>query len=360
MYGAERMLLSLASEHRKLKECYVQIAVFKNSRNPRLEAAEAAEKAGIDTTVFPCRGQLDFFVIRELRHFIRKNRIELIHSHGYKADFYAFFAAFRMDIKRVATCHTWYSTSRKMFIYEMLDKKILRRFDAVAAVSRELRSDILKSGLDEHKVQVIRNGIDMERFQPRADTAVFETEFDLQDKKPLIGVIARLSSDKGHIYLINALTRLLAFFPDMRLLVVGDGPERKNLERVLCEGALTDRVIMTGVRRDIERILSALDLFVLPSLKEGLPIALLEAMAAGVPVVATRTGAVPQVIRQNEDGILVPPGDPAALYEAINELLLDQEKARACAANARKRVQDMFSAQVMAGEYTELYNQLFK
>ncbi|MCG8430247.1 MAG: glycosyltransferase, partial [Candidatus Omnitrophica bacterium] len=171
---------------------------------------------------------------------------------------------------------------------------------------------------------------------------------------------ARLAPDKGHIYLINALTRLLAFFPQMRLLVIGDGPERKNLERILHDGALKDHVIMTGVRRDIERVLSALDLFVLPSLKEGLPIALLEAMAAGVPAVATRVGNVPQVIRHNEDGILVPPGDSAGLYGAINELLLDQEKARACAANARKRVQDMFSAKIMAGEYMKLYRQLFK
>ncbi|MCG8431393.1 MAG: glycosyltransferase, partial [Candidatus Omnitrophica bacterium] len=182
MYGAERMLLSLVSEHRKSKECHVQIAAFKNSGNPHLELAEAAEKEGIDTTVFFCRGQLDFSAIGKLKHCIRKNRIDLIHSHGYKADFYAFFATFRMDIKRVATCHTWYSTSRKMFMYEMLDKKILRRFDAVAAVSRELRCDILKSGLDEHKVQMICNGIDMERFQQPVDTSVFKTEFNLQDK----------------------------------------------------------------------------------------------------------------------------------------------------------------------------------
>lgn len=358
-YGAEQMVLTLALQQQK-QGYEVMLCVFENSDNPHLEIFRTAKENNLSAHVFPCKGKCDMRTLRTLRAFIRKNRFEIIHSHGYKSNFYAFFAGFGLQTKLVTTAHTWYSTNSKMKIYEFIDKKIIRFFDAVIAVSQPLLDEIIRSGVAQDKVSFIRNGIDVNRFRKSENKDMFKREFNLRNLWPLLGVIARLAEDKGHSYLFTVIAKLRISYPDLRLIVVGGGPLKDELEKKVSSSGLQKHVIFTGIRKDIPVILKALDIFVLPSLKEGLPIALLEAMAAEKPVVATSVGAIPSVISDGKNGVLAEPGDSESLYAALSNLLSDKEKCRIYAQAARKKVVEEFSDENMTKEYLSLYDKLMQ
>jgi glycosyltransferase involved in cell wall biosynthesis len=188
----------------------------------------------------------------------------------------------------------------------------------------------------------------------RAAQPVPRAELARNATAPIVLTIARLDAQKGISHLLDAA----AAVPDVSFAIAGDGPDRAALEAQTAKLGLADRVRFLGHRRDVPALLAAADLFVLPSLYEGLPLSVLEAMAAGVPVVATAIGGTDEVVRDGETGTLVPPADPLALAAAITRTLADRDQAKRLAAGAREFVAREYSVQSMVGAVSRLYDSL--
>jgi len=360
-FGAENVIMEVAkaitgSPYEPI------IGVLESSHNPHTELAAVAKKYGVASKVFPCDGRFSIKATAAVRQYILENDIAVVHAHGYKADFYALFATLNTGVKRVATIHPWLieterATSAK--VYLAFDKAMLRSFHSIVAISEELRDQVVCQGMKPARVVTIENGIDLQRFAAKQNVGLARQKFGIPAGARVIGAVGRLSEEKGHAVLLAAAKSLVVKFPDLCFMLVGDGPERKKLTQEVVSLGLQKNVIFTGVRSDIPKALAAMDIFVLPSLTEGLPMALLEAMAAKKAIVATAVGSIPRVIRNHENGVTVPPNDTPALSEALAALLNNRKNALRFADYAFKEVQS-FSAETMGQKYIKLYDQLIE
>jgi glycosyltransferase involved in cell wall biosynthesis len=217
---------------------------------------------------------------------------------------------------------------------------------------------MLKYKIPGEKIRVIDNGISLERFEKRAETRKMKTQLGFEEKTRVIGTVGSLVIEKGHIYLLEAARQILDVVKDLKFLIIGDGPLQKALEEKSEELGIKKHVIFMGHRKDIPELLTAMDIFVLPSIKEGLPVALLEAMAAKKPVIATRVGAIPRVIESKDIGILVEPKDISGLRDALASLIDDPERMKLLARGGFNRVSMDFSSDEMSKHYLELYNEI--
>lgn len=353
--GAENVVLELAKESSK-QGYWVAIGILENRNNLHMELAESASSQGIRIQIFPCKNRFDWEAVSSIRTYIKTEQPNLLHSHGYKGNFYA-LAANRKKLPWIVTNHLWKKTTVALKLYAYLDSLLIRHADRIVAVSDEIASEMMKKGISPQKIIVIDNGVDVERFALSRNEELRKS-FGFNGSSKVVGTIASLTPEKGHVYLLEAARKVVDAFPGSRFLIVGDGVERHMLEEKTADLGLTGEIFFAGIRRDVPEILSILDLFVLPSLKEGLPMALLEAQAARLPVVATRVGAVPAVVVHEKTGLLVKPGDANSLSTSITQLLGDVEKGQSFGLHGFERVRAQFSAKAMSDRYFKLYDEL--
>jgi glycosyltransferase involved in cell wall biosynthesis len=286
-----------------------------------------------------------------------KHNVNILHPHGYKADLYAFAASWPGRAALVATCHNWPSNLLKMRMYAALDRLVLRRFDQVIAVS-DFASDILhRWGVHPDRVSTIYNGVELERF----DRAVPTLRNEISPKGySLVGFVGRLVSDKGGAFLLQAAQQVIAARPNTMFVLVGEGPARTEWEALATKLGIGKQVAFAGVRKDMPGVYASLDMVVLPSLMESMPMCLLEAMASGKPVVATRVGAVSKLVSSEENGLLLESGDKSGLVDAMLRLLGDPVFASRLGQNGRERVVQHFSAAAMARCYIRQYERVLR
>jgi glycosyltransferase involved in cell wall biosynthesis len=350
-YGAENMLLNLVShDARTIAENL--LVTFHNRHQPNTELYRRALEKGVNAELISCEGRIDWRAVREIRSLLRTRGIGVMHTHGYKADIYGYLAARGEGTPLVATCHNWLTGGAALAAYNFLDRVALRRFDAVCAVSSVIAEKLLSLGLRRERITIIPNGIDVRTFDADPNA---RREKPAPDAKQVVGIVARLDLQKGFDYLLRAVATLRGSFPQLRLLIVGEGPDRPAIEEIIRRHTLTDVVTMAGQRTDMPAIYASMDIFVLPSLNEGLPLTLLEAMAARKPVIATRVGAVPTVITDQQTGLLIAPADEAALTQALRQLLTDPELRLRLGQNARVHVEQNFTAAAMVQKYRAVY-----
>jgi glycosyltransferase involved in cell wall biosynthesis len=313
-YGAESMVVSLAEALSGLGH-EVRLAAIRNLQNPNTEVADRARAAGIPSEVISCAGRLDLRALVKLRALINRFAPAIVHTHGYKADTCGLLSGARSRAALVATCHNWTNATTSLRRYAELDRLVLRRFDRVVCVSPEVQQLIVQAGLAASRTCVISNGIDVCRFAMAAPT--LERAADTV----MIGLVGRLVPEKGFDLALTAASEFLKRHPEAHVVLAGDGPARHELQTLASRVGLNDRVSFLGARADMPGVYRSLDVMVLPSLNEGMPMTVLEAMAAGVPVIATRVGALPDVIHHGENGLLFEPGDAQAFRDAIEHLL---------------------------------------
>ena len=233
----------------------------------------------------------------------------------------------------------------KQIVYRFLYRLTSRRVSGVIAVSDDVRTSILnRVGSLNDKIVVIANGVDVDRYGDSVDRDEVRAELGLDSNAFVMVMVAMFKEQKGHVYLIEAAAEVLPPHPEARILLIGDGELRPEMERRVHTAHIADAVAFLGSRRDVARILAASDLFVLPSLWEGLPMALLEAMASGLPCIATTVSGSAQVVVPDVTGLLVPPGDTAALRDAMLAMLAEPVRARQMGDAGRRRVTSDFSA----------------
>jgi len=356
-FGAENAVLELSKQLIAFKY-EPHIGILENSLGHHRALEEHAQKNNLIVKVFRCNGKFDISTVFGIRKYLKANHISLIHSQGYKSNFYSFLSSLNTATKKITTCHNWLGKSAKMKFYKYLDKLLLNRFDKIVAVSDALKKEILESKIPSEKILVIDNGIDIDRFQPASGINGMRKSLGIEDDEKTVGTVGRLIDEKGHEYLLKAAQEVLRNYPKAKFIIVGDGHLRSNLESIAKELRLERNVIFTGIRREIPAIIHAMDIFVMPSLNEGLPFAILEAMAARRPVIASNVGAIPKLIQDGHTGLLIEPADAAQLSDSIIKLLRDEKKADLLAGNAYEKVKKEFSAQKMAEKYVAAYDSI--
>jgi glycosyltransferase involved in cell wall biosynthesis len=228
------------------------------------------------------------------------------------------------------------------------------------AVSEDVRKAVLDAmpGIPPEKISVISNRVDVSRYGRCRRRDEIRAALGFGDVEHLMTVVAILKTQKGHAVLLDALAKVAGKHPQLHVLIAGDGELRPELENRSRELHLESQVHFLGTRKDIPDLLSASDSFVLPSLWEGMPMALIEAMASGLPVVATDVSGTREVMVDGETGLMVPPGDPDQLAQAIDQILSNPAQADAMGAAGRRRVETSFSAQTQAKEYLALFERI--
>lgn len=350
-YGAESMLVALSSAL-SAKGCRVIAAVFHDTRWPHLEVAEQAGRHAVPVELIACNGRWDSRAVRDIQALLHRSHADILHTHGYKADLYGYLASRPCRCARVATCHNWPSRQPGMRLYAGLDRLALRWFDRVAAVSDTVAETLRRWGVRD--VRRVPNGVPVLRFQVAAPALRRELA---TTHSSLVGFVGRLSPEKGGDVLLRAAQRVIAARPDTAFVFVGDGPCASAWRSLAVVLGIADHVMFVGRRDDMPEVYASLDLLVLPSLQEAMPICLLEALAAELPVIATRVGSVAHIVIPGETGTLVEPGDPAALAAAIVDSLNDLSGARRMAQRGRRHVEQFYSDKAMAAAYLDLYAQ---
>jgi glycosyltransferase involved in cell wall biosynthesis len=350
-YGAENVVVTLAREL-QAQGHNVLVGVFENMHTPNLDVAQRAEQLGVPVKIIRCAGRFDWSAVRQIEQAIREGGFELVHSHGYKSNLYAYLAARRAHVATVSSCHGWFDERFPTNLYGMLDRFMLRKFSAVVAISEPIAKQLRAKGVAAEKISIIENGIDFSPFQSAAPS--LRTASGLA-ANILIGLVGRLAEQKGHMFLLQAAPEIFKAYPDARIVFLGTGP----LEQALHEEAKTlgvaERVVFAGHVKDMPGVYASLDVLAMPSLDEGLPIALLEAMASARAIVVTAVGEIPSVVRDRQNALVVQPRDVAALRAAILRLLGDAALAQTLGRAARETVQQRFSSQKMTSEYVAMY-----
>jgi glycosyltransferase involved in cell wall biosynthesis len=353
-YGAENMLIVLMQQLSRLG-CHCIVGVLSGSSCFHTEVGEQARRRGLPVQSVPCRGRWDWNAIKQIRELLVKHNVDILNPHGYKADMYAYMAAWPKRAALVATCHNWPSRLLKMRAYAALDRLVLKRYDKVIGVS-DFASDILRRrGVPPNKVSTICNGVELERFNGVVPT--LRNEIAAKGHS-LVGFVGRLVPDKGGAVLLHAAQQVIAIRPKTTFVLVGGGPARTEWERLATQLGIGKQVVFTGVRNEMPGIYASLDLVVLPSFVESMPMCLLEAMATGKPVIATRVGAVSKLIISEQTGVLLQPGDVNELVGAILRLLGDTELASRLGRSGQVHAAQHFSAEVMARNYLREYEQI--
>lgn len=349
MYGAEAVILTLSHELQRF-EHQSSLAVFANA-NQKIHERASAE--GFLSGLIPCKGQLSSEAVRAIRNQVQQQKIDVLHAHGYKADLYAWAALRNSDLPLVSTCHTWYDNDLAVRMYGVLDRRVLRNYTRVVAVSTEVQQRLLASGVQAARIQRIHNGIDLRPFTKAANNR--GTRLAARDLR--VGLVGRLSQEKGIDVFIKAAGIVTKTLPEVRFIVIGEGPDRSFLEAQIRRLGLEDRVTLAGHQEFMSEVYAKLDVMVSASRQEGMPMALLEGMASGLPLVGTSVGEVATLILPGETGLLVASNDAEALAAAMQQVLEDAGKRLVFGQNARRRIEQEFSARHMADEYSKIYTE---
>lgn len=346
--GAERVVIELAEELRRRGIGVCPVGPGQGSG----WLARQLVSRGFEPEVFRLRSPLDPSCAFELRRTLKFRGVKAIHSHEFTMGVYGLVVARMLGVRHVITMH-----GGRGYQQAWRRRTALRwacRLSATVCVSRAAAEELERSlGLDPGTVHVVGNGI---RFT-RGDRARGRQSMGLDSETLLILAVGNLYPVKGHIHLLRALNQLVVSTQGLpwRAAIAGRGSEESGLRDFLSTSALTNRVALLGYREDVPDLLAAADIYAMPSLSEGMPLALIEAMFAGKPIVASLIGGIPEVVEPEREALLVPPANAQALASAIGGLLGDpvRRAALACAAEARARKE--FDVVGMADAYEQLY-----
>lgn len=286
-----------------------------------------------------------------------QERLDILHSHGYFADIVAAIVSHLLGIHHISTCHGFILTCSKLRLYNWVDYQVLRMCDRIIAVSDKIRGDLRNKGIRADRIAMIPNGVERSsRTISKAQDRKRIREFlGITEGEIVIGYIGRLSEEKGLEYLIQAGAIWHGNGHIFRIVLVGEGPERQKLLSLAERNGIAGSVIFAGFQHEVRFWLKAIDVFVLPSLTEGTPLSLLEAMAEGIPAVATAVGEVPRIIRDRVNGCLISPKDGKAIAEAVEYLLRNRGKAESYAAQAQEMIETDFNIDLWRRRIEEQY-----
>jgi glycosyltransferase involved in cell wall biosynthesis len=304
---------------------------------------------------------VDFGCIGRLARFLDEERADLIHAYHYTPFFYAAAArGFRRRWPILYAEHARPVLDRPRPKRLLFNRCAFQSVDRVVAVGECMRDALIKNEKITRRIDVIYNGVDVTPASSQHARAEVRAELNLGANDFVIIQVARLDPVKDHLTAIETMRRLTAVRDDIRLLLVGDGPERQRVHDAISAHRLDAQIRVLGVRHDVTRLLQAADAFLLTSIAEAIPVSILEAMSTALPVVATAVGGVPEVVIDGSTGLLAPAGDAAALCAAIQQLTSDESRRRQLGACGAERARSAFSQAQMISRYQQCYEAMLE
>jgi glycosyltransferase involved in cell wall biosynthesis len=378
--GAQQNLRTLV-EYQSSDNCVPIVCTFKGG-----PLQQDIEQLGVKVEMLPSRRYSVFAfpwfvddmtrIWRSLARLVRQYDVDVVQTHLLSVlDFLVLLLRYATQVRVVLWTfqnsdfgiaedqlrHKWL-LKPKRYVHNLLYRMAFPLVDGYIAVSDEVKQAMVREiGPIEDKITVICNAVDVKRYgQSSVDKAEMRNRLGFSADDRLVAVVGRLHEQKGHCYLIEAMTTVVPRYPNVHALFIGEGHLRDELQAQAERLGLGQHVHFLGRRHDIPDLLAVSELFVLPSLWEGLSVALLEAMAAGKPIVATSVSGTDQVVRPGETGLVVPPRDAQAIADATMRLLADPVQAQVMGQAARRRVTLSYGAQKLADEHLELYHRLLE
>jgi sugar transferase (PEP-CTERM/EpsH1 system associated) len=315
------------------------------------------ERLGIRVFFVKKGKRTNYFLFLRIARLLRKEKIRIIHTHNSQSLVDGTLGALLSGVRNIIhTEHGRVFPDKRRY---MLMERVLSRFVfKVVGVSDQTAHNMNKYvKIPPSKITTIVNGIDGAKYHNKFAADEKKAELGIDPQAPVIGMIGRLVKEKGLEYLILALKTIVRSYPSIRLLIVGQGILQNHLKELVIQNGLQDNVLFTGGRLDTPQLYKVFDLFVLPSISEGLPMVLLEAMASGCPIIATEVGGIPSLIRHGFNGSLVPSKDPDSLAKEILKLLADTEKRNEYIENGKQIFNKSYDVRVMTRKYESLYEQ---
>jgi glycosyltransferase involved in cell wall biosynthesis len=317
--------------------------------------ADILRADGIPCRAFSRKGKWDPGPLVRLVQQFRADGTKVVHTHHLGQLLYGGLAGRWAGCRVIHTEHEYFSLRRPRA--QQLLRVLTHLADRVTAVAEPVKSFLEGTvGLPASKLITIQNGVEVHRYE--AAIPHDREEWDLKSSDVIIGCVARLSPEKGHTVLLRAFRKVISRHPVARLVLIGDGEERERLQHLADDLRVGHFVRFLGLRADVPEVLAACDLFTLPSIQEGFPMVILEALAAGKAVIASEVGAIPDVIRHGATGMLVPPGDADALADALCVLIEDEGARQRLGQSGRELVREAYDFERTVGQYDELYQRV--
>ena len=306
----------------------------------------------------PDRGAWDWRVVTAALAVCKRERVAVWHGHDYKTNALGLLLKQLWPMRLVTTVHGWVEHTRRTPLYYRIDRFCLPRYERIICVSDDLYEASLAAGVPAENCVLLENGIDETEYIRRQPVAAAKAALGLPAAGFVVGAVGRLSAEKGFDVLIRSIHALAARGLDVHLVIVGEGNERANLERLVRELHLGDRVRLAGWQADVRGYFEAMDVFALSSLREGLPNVLLESMALEVPVVSTRVNGVPRLVQDGRNGFLVNAGDLDGLTDALAGVLKNEPLREMFRAAGRRTVETRYSFATRMQRLKCLYDEL--
>ncbi|KHE91354.1 MAG: glycosyltransferase [Candidatus Scalindua rubra] len=353
--GLERVLTTIALNLNREK---YSVSVWCLSKGGFF--ADKLIEEGVDVKILSISTSRNPVGIYKLYKLLKYHKIDLIHTHAYSAGTIGRISAFLAGVSVIISHnHSVYDYYNKYYHFvERLLSLITDRIICVSDIVRKFANETQR--INPERLITIHNGINNISADSGKSINTLKEEFGILPGHTVIGTVTHMEEHKGIIYLIQSASYLLRSRKDLIFLLVGDGEQEEELETLCVDLNIEKNVIFTGERSDIPEILSLIDIFILPSIREGLGLSILEAMACGKPIIATTVGGIPEVVKDGVNGILVLPKEPEALHDAIVELLDDKGKREVMGLNSKRIYAESFNFRTMVDRIEELYDLLIR
>lgn len=356
--GPDKTVL-LVAERANPEKFNVIIMYMRGAHDNDFQIAKWARDKGLTVHEVLEHGKFDFDNLRQINRLIRDYKIDIFHARDYKTCVVGFLLGLiNPRMKLVFTAHGWIISGAKLKLYTWLNLFSLKRYDRIIAVSKATKQIMVDSGIDANKIDLVYNAIDVDLWRRDKVASSFRSELQVPDTGKLVGVVGRLSAEKGIDTTLQVAQKVIMARPDTYFVLVGDGPVRQDVEKSILELGLSKNVFLVGFRKDALNIYAGLDLFLSTSLTEGTPNTVLEALAMEVPVVHTAVGGVPEIIEDGVDGILCKVGDVEGIAQIVLSVLNDEERAGQLRERGRQSACSRFSFTARMNAIESFYEQV--
>ena len=353
LYGAERVLLNLLPALRQ-SGIDVTLGCMSPLNSKGADIGKELENINVPVVFMNEKRKFSGKSLLTIYRTIKKTNTNILHVHGYKATILGGFIARILGIPQVSTYHGEARQVPELSTYVKIETYFLRRAARIVAVSKKIKEELISRGISDDKISVIHNGI-------KDPLETQDGQRNYGKKKPILPCllcVGRLIKIKRFDLVIDAVKVLKKDYPKIVLSIAGEGPQDEILKKKVVDLELNDSVRFLGYVKDIKKLYQDTDIFVLPSDIEGAPIALIEAMAFSLPIIATSVGAVPDMIKSGKDAILIPPNSEKELIESLRYLLLHPEICRVLGKTAREKFLENYNSGIVAESYIKEYKKI--
>ncbi len=317
-------------------------------------------KQGIKVSKLNRQEGFDFSLLRAIRQFIRANQIDILHCHQYTPYSYGILASFFTAVKVIFTEHGRFYPDSSSWKRRIINPVLAMVTDRITSISEATREALIRyEFLPGKQIQVIYNGI-ADLSKNTYDVLTLRNELGLDENNIVLGTISRLDPIKNHQMMLSAFKSVEVQYSEARLLIVGDGPLMQELKQQCEQLDIVNKVIFTGFIIEPQKLLKIMDIFLLPSLSEGTSMTLLEAMSFSKPCIVTDVGGNPEIVKNEETGLIIPSGDVNALTKSCLDLINNKQKQITLGQNGRERYKKSFTVTNMIAEFEALYGSVLK